>query len=97
VVAGDRSQALYAYVQLATSPFAVPPPARLPGLDPARGYLVEPVHPAGPPRAIERVPPPWYAAGGVVLPGVALDAAGLAMPALAPEQALLLRVSSVPR
>jgi alpha-galactosidase len=97
VVAGDRSQALYAYVQLASSPFAVPPPARLPGLDPARGYLVEPVHPAGPPRAIERVPPPWYAAGGVVLPGVALDAAGLAMPALAPEQALLLRVSSVPR
>jgi hypothetical protein len=49
----------------------------------------------GPPRTGQRVPPPWYAAGGVVLPGVALGAAGLAMPALDPEQALLLRVGSV--
>jgi hypothetical protein len=65
------------------------------GLDPARTYLVEPAHPAGPPRTIQRVAPPWYAAGGVALPGVALGAAGLAMPALAPEQALLLRVSAV--
>jgi alpha-galactosidase len=95
VVAADRSEALYAYVQLATSPLAVPAPVRLPGLDPARRYLVEPAHPAGPPRASHRVPPPWYAAGGVVLPGVALAAAGLAMPALDPEQALLLRASAV--
>jgi alpha-galactosidase len=95
VVARDRSEALYAYVQLATSPFAPPVPARLPGLDPSRTYLVEPAHPAGPPRTIQRVAPPWYAAGGVALPGVALAAAGLAMPALAPEQALLLRVSAV--
>jgi alpha-galactosidase len=95
VVAADRSEALYAYVQLATSPLAVPAPARLPGLDPARRYLVEPTQVAGPPRASHRVPPPWYAAGGVVLPGVALAAAGLAMPALDPEQALLLRVGAV--
>ena len=97
VVAGDRSEALYAYVQLTTSPFAVPPPARLPGLDPARSYLVEPAHPAGPPRTTQRVPPPWYAAGGVTLPGAVLAAAGLAMPVLDPEQALLLRVRSVAR
>jgi alpha-galactosidase len=97
VVAGDRSAALYAYVQLATSRFGVPAPARLPGLDPARGYLVEPAHPAGPPRTSQHVPPPWYAAGGVTLPGVVLGAAGLAMPALDPEQALLLRVTAVKR
>jgi alpha-galactosidase len=98
VVAGDRSEALYAYVQLATSPFGVPAPARLPGLDPARGYLVEPVHPAGPPRTSgQRLPPPWYAAGGITLPGAVLAAAGLAMPALDPEQALLLRVRAVGR
>jgi alpha-galactosidase len=95
VVAGDRSEALYAYVQLATSPFAVPAPARLPGLDPARSYLVEPVHPAGRPRTSQRMPPPWYAAGGVTLPGAVLAAAGLAMPVLDPEQALLLRVRAV--
>jgi alpha-galactosidase len=97
VVAGDRSEALYAYVQLATSRFAVPAPARLPGLDPARSYLVEPVHPAGPPRTSQRLPPPWYAAGEVTLPGAVLGAAGLAMPALNPEQALLLRVTAVER
>jgi alpha-galactosidase len=97
VVAGDRAEALYAYVQLATSRFGVPAPARLPGLDPARGYLVEPVHPAGPPRTSQRLPPPWYAAGEVTLPGAVLGAAGLAMPALNPEQALLLRVTAVER
>jgi alpha-galactosidase len=41
------------------------------------------------------VPPPWYAAGGVTLPGAVLAAAGLTMPALDPEQALLLRVRAV--
>jgi alpha-galactosidase len=96
VVARDRSEALYAYVQLATSPFAVPAAVRLPGLDPARSYLVEPVHPAGPPRTAQRLPP-WYAAGGVTLPGAVLEAAGLAMPGLDPEQALLLRVRAVTR
>jgi alpha-galactosidase len=97
VVAGDRSEGLFAYVQLTTSPFAVPVPARLPGLDPARSYLVEPAHPAGPPRTTQRVPPPWFAAGGITLSGAVLGAAGLAMPALDPEQALLLRVNSVAR
>jgi alpha-galactosidase len=97
VVARDRSEALYAYVQLATSRFSVPALVRPPGLDPARRYLVEPVHPAGPPRTTQRVPPPWYAAGGVTLPGAVLGAAGLAMPALDPEQALLLRIRAVER
>ncbi|SRR6266536_873883 len=94
VVAPDRSEALYAYVQMATSRFAVPAPARLPGLDPARAYLVQPVHPAGPPRTTQRVPPPWYAAGRTEVPGAVLTAAGLAVPALDPEQALLLKVTS---
>jgi alpha-galactosidase len=68
-------------------------------VDPApaatRRYLAEPVHPAGPPRTTQRLPPPWYAAGGVTLPGAVLAAAGLAMPVLDPEQALLLRVRAV--
>jgi alpha-galactosidase len=92
VVARDRSEALYAYVQLATSRFEVPLPARLPGLDPDRTYRVRPVHPAGPPLAVQLTPPPWYAAGEAVLPGGVLGAVGLTMPALGPEQALLLQV-----
>ncbi len=94
VVSPDRSEALYAYVQIATSRFAVPVPVRLPGLDPARTYRVRPVHPAGPPRTGQRVPPPWYASGEVTLPGVALGSVGLAVPPLDPEQALLLEVTS---
>jgi hypothetical protein len=37
-------------------------------------------------------PPPWYAAGEAVLPGGVLEVVGLTMPALGPEQALLLQV-----
>src|SRR6266516_3484395 len=95
VVAQDQSEALYAYVQLTTSPYGAPAPVRLPGLDPARIYQVRPVHPAGPPRTSENRPPPWYADGELTLPGAALDAVGLTMPALVPEQALLLTVTAV--
>jgi alpha-galactosidase len=94
VVAADRSEALFAYVKLATSRFAVPAPVRLPGLDPARRYRVRPVHPAGPPGITERVPPRWYAEGEITLPGSLLELVGLPVPALDPEQALLLRVEA---
>jgi len=90
VVAPDRSRALYAFVQLATSALAVPEPARLPGLDPERGYRVAPVHPAGPPEGLQLRPPPWLAIGAVQLPGRVLAQVGLPMPVLHPEQALLL-------
>jgi alpha-galactosidase len=93
VVAPDRSRALYAYVQLATSHLAVPAPVRLPGLDPARRYRVLPVHPAGPPRTRHLVPPPWYRDGEITLAGAVLGSVGLAMPVLDPEQALLLQVA----
>ncbi len=94
VVAQDRSAALFEYVQLATSPFGAPAPIRLPGLDPARSYRVQPAHPAGPPRTGQQQPPPWYANGEITLPGAALQAVGLTMPALDPEQALLLTVTA---
>jgi alpha-galactosidase len=96
VVAVDRSQALYAYVQLTTSRFTVPTPVRLPGLDPNRAYRVTPIHPVGPPRIVQHLPPPWYATGEISLPGSVLGSFGLTVPALAPEQALLLEVASVP-
>jgi alpha-galactosidase len=91
VVGTDR--ALYAYVQLATSALAVPEPARLPGLDPDRRYTVRPAYPAGPPEPAGRTPPAWLAAGGVELPGRVLEAVGLPMPVLHPEQAVLLAVT----
>jgi alpha-galactosidase len=93
VVAADRAEALFAYAQLTTSAFETPGLARLPGLDPGRAYRVEPVPLAGAPETKHAVAPPWYEAGGVTLAGRALAEAGLPLPVLMPEQALLLHLT----
>jgi alpha-galactosidase len=92
VVAADRSEALFAFVQLATSALEVPGAGRFDGLDPERAYRVEPVLLAGGPRFAHAEPPPWLAQGAITLSGRALAVAGLQLPALAPEQALLLHL-----
>jgi alpha-galactosidase len=94
VVSADRGEALLAYVQLATSVAEVPGPVRLPGLDPDRAYRVAPVPVAGGPALRQAAPPPWQEVGEVTLSGRALAAAGLEMPVLQPEQALLLHLTA---
>jgi alpha-galactosidase len=93
VVAADRSEALFAYVQLAASALETPGPARLPGLDGEGRYRVEPVAVAGAPETLQAVPPPWYEAGGTTLSGRALAEVGLPVPVVQPEQALLLHLT----
>ncbi|GAA1846032.1 alpha-galactosidase [Agromyces salentinus] len=95
VVAHDRAGALFAYVVLDSPQAAVPPPARLPGLDEARSYLVRRVDVGGPVATIADAPPPWWSAGEVTLPGRALAELGLPMPLLAPENGVLLEVFAV--
>jgi len=94
VVATDRSEALYALVQLATPLTSVPGSLRLPGLDPDRRYRVA-VQPPGDAPALRQKQPPAWLARGVELPGRVLDGTGLRAPALNPEQLLLLRVTEV--
>jgi alpha-galactosidase len=94
VVATDRSEALFAYVQLAGSADEAPGVVRLDGLDPERAYRVEPVTIAGGPALRQAQPPGWLAGGGITLGGQALGAAGLQMPVLLPEQALLLHLTA---
>jgi alpha-galactosidase len=89
VVGADRSEAAYVYARLAMSVEDVPGPARLPGLDPARRYRIEPLRAAG---AVQGEPPWW--ATGATLTGRVLATAGLAMPVLHPEHAVLLRLTS---
>jgi alpha-galactosidase len=91
VVAQDQSEAVFAYVQLASSPTEVPPPVRLGGLDPQRRYRVAAVPLAGGPSAQEIASPPW-ASEGLLLTGQVLMRVGLQMPVLHPEQALILRL-----
>jgi alpha-galactosidase len=95
VVAPDRGEALFAYVQLTTSIAEVPGSARLPGLDADRVYRVSPVPLAGGPALQQAAPPAWYEAGGVALGGRVLAVAGLEMPVLQPEHALLLHLTAV--
>ena len=64
VVAHDRSEALFALVQLTSPETSVPGAVRLPGLDPARRYHVR-VQPPGdlPDHSRGITPPPWIGRG----------------------------------
>ncbi len=93
VVAADASEAVFAFVQLTCSVDEAPGQARLPGLDPVRRYLIQPLFPGGPPGTSQRYAPAWLQGSGVVLTGSALGLVGLAMPILHPEQVLLLLVT----
>ena len=74
---------------------AIAPAVRLPGLDPAARYRVVTLRPGGEPRAVQDAPPPWYADGGIDLPGAVLGEIGLTMPLLSPQQALVLEVTAL--
>jgi alpha-galactosidase len=94
VVAPDRAEALFAYVQLTASASETPGLARLPGLDPHRPYRLTPLAVAGEPETKQAVAPRWVEAGGVTLDGRLLGEVGLPVPVLRPEQALLLHVTA---
>jgi alpha-galactosidase len=91
VVSTDRSEAIFAYVALATSAAEVPVPARLPGLDPAAAYTIEVVDTGGDPFVKQAAPPGWTGSDAAV-PGSFLTEVGLPMPVLGPEQALVLHL-----
>ena len=95
VVAADASSALFAVVAMTATRDAVEGPATLPGLDPAREYRVTPVRLGAWPRVVQDAMPPWWADGSVTMSGRMLAAAGIPMPLLAPEQALVLEVTAV--
>ena len=95
VVAADRSEALFAYVALATSASEVPSPARLPGLDDDAAYRVAVVDTGGEPFTVAKAAPGWWPDAGATadLPGAFLGGVGLAMPVLGPEQAIVLHLT----
>ncbi|WP_200215243.1 alpha-galactosidase [Micromonospora coerulea] len=94
VVAHDGSHAVYAVSRLTTSAAQIPGPVRLPGLDPHRRYAVR--LPAGVPEpAVLQLTEPGWTPKGVTLSGAVLATVGLQLPALHPEQAVLLEVTAV--
>lgn len=89
VVSTDRAEALMSYVCLATGASEVPRPARLPGLDPDRMYVLTQVDTGGDPVTVQTAPPRWTTTSGFSASGRFLGEVGLAVPVLAPEQAIV--------
>ncbi|WP_049563949.1 alpha-galactosidase [Streptomyces sp. SBT349] len=94
VVARDRSRAVYALVQVATS--AVSPPGRvaLPGLDPEATYRVAPLPPGDRLAGSRAETLPWWGEG-VTLPGRALATVGVRAPIQWPERLVLIEAVRV--
>ncbi|MBH0008341.1 alpha-galactosidase [Salinibacterium sp. SWN1162] len=99
VVADDASgsvaDAVFWVTRLDTPSDAVPTARRLPGLDPHRGYRVSPVDVGAPAATYPGTSPAWWHAGELTLPGSVLGSAGLQLPILHPDEALVLRVTAV--
>lgn len=90
VVAPDRSRALYALVQTATSVMSPAGPVRLPGLDADARYQVRPHRPGDRTEGPHRSDPLWWGrADGVELTGRMLAVAGVRAPTLFPERLVL--------
>jgi alpha-galactosidase len=94
VVADDRSAGVWTVATVASLEDARPETVRLHGLDPDRRYRVRVREEIGKARW-GWVTPPWLSRGEVVLPGRTLGLIGLQIPALWPQQALLLHVTVV--
>ena len=88
-VAPDRSEALYVYATLDSTLDETPGRAALPGLDPEQGYRLDPVILDEPGTFLQRTPPAWLATG-LHAGGAWLGTAGVPLPVLNPERAMLL-------
>jgi len=91
VVAQDASEALFAFVSVASSFAEHPGRVQFPGLDPERRYRVRVAFPSGSHPFIQRQAPGWLATGFEAT-GLALAKVGLPMPILNPEHAIVLEV-----
>ncbi|GAA1722192.1 alpha-galactosidase [Fodinicola feengrottensis] len=95
VVSPDRTAALFCWARLATSSEGQAGQVIFPGLASDRDYRVRIRGEVGHPSMFQVAPPPWVSRafeGWVPVPGAVLRLAGLAMPTLNPEQAMLLEI-----
>jgi alpha-galactosidase len=88
VVSADRSRAVFALVQTATSVHSPQGPVRLPGLDPASTYHLAPLAPGDRIEGPAQSPLPWWESG-VDLPGSVIAEVGVQAPVLYPERLVL--------
>jgi alpha-galactosidase len=98
VVSADRTAAVFCWAQLVTAPEGQAGQVRFPGLAVDRDYRVRIRGEVGHPSMHQVAPPPWVSQAfesWVPVPGAVLVNAGLSMPTLNPEQAMLLEIRAV--
>jgi alpha-galactosidase len=95
VVARDRSEAVYAYLRLETSPSAVGGRIRLPGLDPQIRYSLTRRDEIGAVGLIQRASSEWWQAGTASARGAVFEQIGLPAPPLNPGQAMVLHLRAL--
>lgn len=99
VVSRDAAMGLFCWARLATSPEGQSGRERFPGLAADLDYQVRIRGDAGYPSMHQAAPPAWFSQGldgWVSIPGAILTVAGLPMPTLNPEQAMLIEVRQEP-
>ncbi|HEV7977961.1 alpha-galactosidase [Amycolatopsis sp.] len=95
VVSADATSGLYCWARLSTSVEGQSGRVRIPGLDPNFTYEVRIRKDVGLPSTHQNSGPAWTVPavkGWVTMPGVVLAEAGIPLPTLNPEQAMLLEV-----
>lgn len=97
VVSSDSETAVFSVVQLRTSDVAPHNPVRLRGLDPAARYRVTPLAPGDRLSFGQHEPsvPPWWIERALTLNGRTLETVGVELPAMLPEQLILLRADRI--
>ncbi|MHA7985931.1 alpha-galactosidase [Rathayibacter sp. CAU 1779] len=100
VVSHDRSRAVFAYVSLATSPNESPARLRFPGLDADRSYRITTGLQLDRHAVAHISLPEWLRTAvesgeGVIVSGRVLAEAGLPLPGLHPEHAMVLELVAV--
>lgn len=100
IVGADGSRSIFTWARLATSAPGQSGRVRFPGLDAAAQYAVRIRDDFGPASRHQSADPAWIVAAtradGVILPGAVLAMAGVPMPTLNPQQAMLFDLVRVP-
>jgi alpha-galactosidase len=93
VVAQDKSEAIFAYMQHLMPSSNFTPRLRFTGLDTSANYQVSIAQEVGAPRTLQIEDIQW--GQGVVLSGAVLEAVGIQPPTLAPENGILITLVKV--
>jgi alpha-galactosidase len=100
IVAADGSRGLYTWARLATSPAGQSGRIRVPGLDPQGCYSVRVLQDFGEASRHQIADPSWMSDAvtehGAILPGSVLALAGIPLPTLNPQQAMVFEIVRLP-